>query len=166
VIHIDNTLIVYLEVSSWRGLSIGAQHYYGSLVGHAPEYKRVELYRTLTQADADRLTDRRNDGYKYREGGRTNGFDTPGDVAQFAVKHWREHFPGGKILLKGSAASYEPHTPLTGGTTFKRYTRGIIKRCESLGWYDKGNDKEVDLLCDEWYSALLKEILVIDKVAL
>jgi hypothetical protein len=56
--------IVYLEITTWQGISIGATHYYGQLTGRGME--SIDLEYTITSAQAARLnkTDEQSWGWK------------------------------------------------------------------------------------------------------
>jgi len=111
---------VWLELSSWRGVSFGAIHYYGTLQV-SDDYKgRLELKRTLTISDARELTKLQNDnsllGLKFRwnKGDQTRSFDTEDDVITLAKKTYQEHFPKAKRLVLGSPLHCEPDKLLNG----------------------------------------------------
>lgn len=102
--------IVNLEISSWRGTSIGAVHYYGTLVCHHPEYREVELRRSLTAEDAKILTKLHNNGllygvevYRYKKGDLVNSFDTQEEIIAMAKKVYKHLFPGKNVLLLGKS---------------------------------------------------------------
>ena len=88
-----------LKISTFRGISFGASHFYGKLTLHEPRWttwksgdpdNEVRLTRTLTEKDAQQLTKLRNDfsllggTYSYSEGAEVESFDTRTDVINAA----------------------------------------------------------------------------------
>ncbi len=147
--------VAYLEINSWRGISIGAKHWYGTLKWGD---SRVELTRILSKEDAVVLNKQRGDDYVYRAGDVTNAFDSEYSVRLHAVRYITEHLLEIKVLLEGSRATIEPKEVVMGSDGFKKYSRKAIEKCERLDWYDSGNDDEVDAIINRWYKRLRKEL--------
>lgn len=112
---------VYLEITTWAGISFGAMHYYGHLKGYVQtnQYESVELERVLTADQAAKMnSDRRKmmpgerDPFLYRTGYSTGCFDTEDEVRDAAKKSWRKHFPLAKRLVEGSFTSGRAKTIL------------------------------------------------------
>ena len=100
--------IVTLEISTFQGLSFGATHYYGRLIGYDNgEYKRVELKHPLTPSQVTALNKAETSHRTWRAGMLYPGFDTEGDVIAFAVECFREHFPDAVALVVGSFTACE-----------------------------------------------------------
>lgn len=102
---------IELRVTSFIGVSMGAQHFYGELVCYKPTYKTVELEHLLTRDEARRSNKRDRFiyavGYRhhYKEGQASRGFETREDVVECAKQEWLKHFPRGKRLILENAAS-------------------------------------------------------------
>lgn len=109
----DREKIVHLEIRSFRGISIGATHYYGELKGHVDgHYKSVDLEYAMTAQQAKALTkkDFEERGYqrmRYSPGDMYAGFDTMDDVRAEAIRQYKTHFPKAEMLVEGHAAYYE-----------------------------------------------------------
>lgn len=62
-------------ITSFRGISTGARHYYGRL--SVLNVDEIELFRTITQEEIDKFPNR---FYSYKDGELINAFDTWKDV--------------------------------------------------------------------------------------
>jgi len=90
--------IVFLEITSFIGISLGATHYYGKLVGDVDgKYNKADLKRTLTAAGADGLTERHGDGYAYRAGQAVENFDTKEEISPWQKPLTKTTFPALKF---------------------------------------------------------------------
>ena len=146
--------VVMIYVSSFRGISVGAVHWYGSLHGREP-YKRFELTRTLSAEDAQKLNAARREDC-WHDGSRINGFDTPADVLKAGRAVWKRKFPGADILLSGHYASADPEEPIDGPEAVLKQLRDIWERFHDLGnnpWGSKTKD-EAERLFKRWHRAL------------
>lgn len=98
---------VWLSISSWRGICVGAVHWYGELVDtYGDDGKRIRLERKLTAAEALALNEKysikRDSCLRYRKGSKTYGFDAREDVIEAAKKCWRKQFPAARRLALGN----------------------------------------------------------------
>ncbi len=143
----------YLDVSSYVGISIGADHYYGHLKYND---QKIELKHRLTQKEADLLNKKDGNNYnRYKKGALSERFDTEEQVEKIAIKTWKQHFPDANILIKGSDVYIEPQPCIDGLKVIKDKINRLYKRACKLGWFDNGNDKIVDEICDEYYHKIL-----------
>lgn len=85
----------YLSVTSWAGLSPGAEHFYGHL--HC-DGKTAEVMRILDAAGAAKFN-AKDHGATYRAGSSTGRFDSERAVLARARATWREHFPRAPRLV-------------------------------------------------------------------
>lgn len=122
---------VWLEITSWRGTSFGAVHYYGALCinhgcskfpcGCTREYT-VDLKRKLTASQAKELTKLQNDnsllgvGYRWQAGAETKCFDSKEDIVLMATRVYQEVFPDKTLLLLGSNVYVYPDAILHDAT--------------------------------------------------
>lgn len=96
-----------LEISSWRGISIGAVHWYASLKMDDPKAKygltTIELTRPLLAEEVKTMNaEAKAQGYMarmYRIGEQTEGFNTEEEAIQAGIKYFNEHYTG--VLYKG-----------------------------------------------------------------
>jgi hypothetical protein len=108
---IDNSKVVYLEITTFRGVSIG-QHYYGRLTGQYRRSDDVSLRKVMTSREAKWLTRFDSHGYTYRKGDRTSRFDLVEDIRKLALKEYKEHFPNCEILIEGDHIVAQPQLVL------------------------------------------------------
>jgi hypothetical protein len=112
---------VWLNITTWRGMSFGAVHWYGNLEVEAfdginwdKQLRPIELRRTLTASQARDLTKVQNYNtmfdwnIKYVKGDTTNCFDEEEDVIKFAIKEYKKYYPNATRLVLGSTVYDEP----------------------------------------------------------
>lgn len=145
--------IVYLQISSHIGISLGAIHYYGKLHGNREANHTVDVWKRMTRREATKLTKGDSFGFKYRAGNTTRRFETKELLRIHADTLLRKHFPSAVILLEGSWAVYQPQRVLwSEDPVIKDTVNAMYEVCEALGWWDRGNDDLVDKVWSEWKS--------------
>ncbi len=143
--------IVYLKISTWQGISLGATHYYGELVMSAGEdYRVIELKKSLTKRQAAKLNKAADMDWLYEPGDQYHGFDTKAEIIVLAVKTFRDHFPGADLLILGNPAYSEPMPILVGDSQANEKAEELVTAAEAIGGYGRGKDKEMDKLVDAW----------------
>lgn len=150
-----NGKIVYLEITTWIGVSLGAMHFYGELVGYIDdEYTKVELKRKLTSAAVKELHEY---GWSsVRAGDLFHGFDTRDDIRDEALATWQEHFPAALVLLEGRSAIGNPQKVLAGPEDFKTRVNQWYEEDKDLGGYEGEQEDRVDAIFYE-YQKYLRE---------
>lgn len=147
------------RITSWRGISIGAVHYYARLEHGRQEY---EIERIVNQEDADKLT--KLDGGRswsqdWKTGAVTNRFDTREEVERAVMVVWNHLKRDGDVILDKLSASYGPPRHLevlAGPEHFVAYTQAVSKICEAFDWYDGGHRDQVSALAKEWEKKMLE----------
>lgn len=144
--------IVYLRIYSYRGLSIGASHYYAELKGYDGNDLIVHnLEKTLTPHEAAKLNDGSEYGLLYKAGQKYNGFNSEEELIKLAMDCFKTTFPDARILIRGDGVYYEPQKVLwCERQEVIAEVDSMIAECEKLGWFDNGNTKAVDKICDQW----------------
>ena len=146
--------IVYLEITSWYGISIGAEHYYGKLSGSDTV---VELERTLTSRQAKELN--KKDSMKYlKEGSKTGRFDTKEEIIEVALFEYKKHFPDAKILILGRSSLAEPQKILDAPKQIRDKGNLLFAETEKIEWIEKygfyyrtkEDEKKIDALSRKW----------------
>jgi hypothetical protein len=139
-------MIAYLYISSWKGTSPGARHYYGRLKMRGIESKSIK--RKLTAKEAQELNE--NDRHSsYKKGDMSNRFDSEQAIIDLALQSYKIYFPNAIYLVKGRSACAEPLPVLDG--PLKDRLNIIFEECESLGWHRWRNHEDRMLeLCNEW----------------
>lgn len=145
---------IVLEISTWCGMSFGAEHYYGTLKGYIKgEMVHRDIEKTLTVKEANYLS--KKDDWKYKVGNKTNRFTSKDEIRKIALKEWKKLFPNGSVLLEGSVSSAEPMKVLwTKRTAYTKKLNQIYEENENIPHVPKNYDK-IDLLCEK-FNALLK----------
>lgn len=102
-------VIGHLDITSWRGISIGAVHWYVSIIIDEGDKltETIELTRPLTSAEAKALNvERAARGYfsRHKAGDKTTGFNTEEDAINTGIQYFKAHYTG--VLLDGDYACY------------------------------------------------------------
>ena len=151
--------IVTLEIRSWAGISIGAQHSYGSLSfdDKNDELQKVRLTRKLNKQTAKILNDQRNEHeYGFRSGETTECFNDDNHVRKTAKRIWKKICPDGDLLIEGSYAVGDPQRCLDGDPEVVETINDMWKRSEECGGYE-GDEETMDSIFRE-YQAYLKTL--------
>lgn len=99
--------IAHATVDTWAGR--GGRHWYAFAFGPDGEHTRAS--RTITAAEA-RALNREDRGAGYREGDRSERFETAAGARDAIVKAVRAALPGVDLIVKGSPGSLDPRPVL------------------------------------------------------
>lgn len=137
--------IWYLEITSWRGITPLASHYYGRLRSGLDEDRvEIELERDLSLKEI--RDENRKEGWAlYRKGDRTKAFDSEDAVVEAAKRYITDAGqPSGSIaiLIRGNWTAAGPQEVLIGPDSLKEIYR------EWKGW-SHPSARELDKLWDE-----------------
>lgn len=149
-------MIVTLEITCWKGMSIGATHYYGHLKGYiGEEYKSVELEYKMTASQAAKLNKKdeqltRSSGGLYSRGSVSTRFDTEEQIIKLALKVYKQHFPGADVLILGHSYIAEPQLILDGPEEVKKIINEIVSVYDKFRY----GSKQQELLWDTWNTVL------------
>lgn len=147
---------VYLEVSTLRGVSFGAVHFYGKLVCGQ---KVIELEHPLTRAQAEKLN-KGEQGFSflvYKPGDLYRGFDERQDVIDFGTESFKENFDeSADLLVLGRAVYAEPQPVLIGPQELKDQVNAWHDEADKLGWHDGGHGRRVDEICNAFWAIAQK----------
>lgn len=108
--------MVWLQISSWRGMAIGATHWYGEM-RNSEHTRAVRMMYPLTEEQALELTKKHNGGtlvevdYAYQAGDEVSSFDTKEEIIAQAIATWRTEFPDRNVLVIGNPA-YADEVPV------------------------------------------------------
>lgn len=158
-------IIGHLEISSWRGISIGAVHWYCHI--HIQEdsehHQRIELQRPMTAAEARAANKQDKERGRllsvYKAGTLTDGFNTEEDAIKFGTKYFVDKYPNGILYDRGyascSAWKKVIYYPLNNHKLEKIVKRmnALADRFQSLNGYEceKKNRERVERLDNRWY---------------
>lgn len=157
----DRSAIVYLDITSYRGVSVGAEHFYGKLVNSGEKYEVVELEQVMTKKMAIELNKKDGFGSVGRAGSKTDRFLGKDKLIGFAKKEYKKHFPKAKLLLLGNSSSVSVKKVLD------CESEDVLKKCNKLydeykkiEWINRGGffyrTPEGEVLEDELYGKWAK----------
>ncbi len=135
----NHNQVVYLDITSFSGVSIGAEHYYGKLVCSGDEYKTIELEKKLTSRQAKELNKKDGYGSVFRADSLTGRFDTEQEIISLAIVEYKKHFPEAKILLLGDSASAEAKKVLDAPSKeLQEKCNALFNEQKKIGWINRG----------------------------
>lgn len=150
---------VNLHITSWRGISIGANHWYGELLWTVDKervdgssMKTHRLSKKLTASEAREL--RKLDGqwnwsFKWCAGMKTERLDSEDEVIELAIAEYKKHCLDAGILVLGDYATSGPHLVLDGPPEFVKKAANLYKQAEAIGWWDRDLEK-MRAISDRW----------------
>lgn len=151
-----NLKTVYLEIASWQGISMGAQHYYGELVSREEDgHRTVKLTRILTSRQAAKANRyRSSDSFlNVKAGQESEGFDEKEEIIELALKVWLNHFPDAQILIQGRITVAEPQEILAcpAYPQIIEPANKLYEEFESFeGYHYKRNWQKAEEIDDKW----------------
>lgn len=153
-----------LIIDSWRGVSIGAIHYYGKLSFSDADgnYQRIELRRTLDTDAAFKLTKQKNHSKNpdywidFSTGDTTECFDTEKELRDLAIATWKDHCPDAQLLICGQYACGDPQEILAADELWLMVTiNELWEMAETINYYDGGHE-EFMMKISKIYSTLVE----------
>jgi hypothetical protein len=148
-VTIDN--IVFLTVTSFKGTSIGATHWYGRLRTCSGE-EQCDVLHTLSKVEAKILSKKRgmSEDTGYSSGEKVEGFDTREAVIRTAKRQYKKHFPLATVLIIGRCSVADPQRVLLGPKNFKRAINKIVDEFEELGGWENEDEEAVKVVWNKW----------------
>lgn len=151
--RINEEKVVYLEITTWAGISFGAEHYYGKLISCGKEWKTVEVSRKMTAKEARVLS--KKDDFEWKAGSELSRFDTKDDVRETAKKIYRKEFPSAIVLLEGNPAYVKPKRVLDGSVELILLSAELLRKFEAIGgWSNRKYDKTAEKLTHRFAEAV------------
>jgi hypothetical protein len=146
---------VFIEITSWQGISLGATHYYGKLKGYDDnnEVLFIDIEKPLGEKEAKKLS--KKDDFTYREGTLTARFDSKQEVIDIAIEKWKTYFPNAEFLIQGEWAIADPQNCLIAPNGLKEKINKLYLESEEIGGYEK-SPKRMDEIFRE-YQNLIRE---------
>lgn len=143
----DSHPIVYLSITSFRGLLGWAEHYYGRLRCGEQE---ADLQHVLTAAEARRANDKQDYG-GWKKDDFTIAFSTEEAVIAEARRNWRGTLPDTALLVIASHCEIGPFEVLDGPPELVKKLNDINTRAQKVWWRrDRSTDSQMNALCKEW----------------
>lgn len=152
--------IAFLNLTSFMGTIPGASHWYASLwfnkekveVAHELSTREAALMNKSDGKDID-------GGFIWSPGDRISRYRSKEDAIKVAKETWREIAPEAKVLIEGESYIAEPQPILDGlPVEIMDELNALFNKCESLGWYDEGNDAEVEKIYEKWKAKIKEEL--------
>lgn len=150
---------VFLEIQSWVGLSIGAQHYYGklglsdrTLEWKERHEKEVQVQKPMTSKEAkerNKAEHIEGSSWRWKKGDMTHGFATEKELRERALVIWKEHFPEYNLLLEGTTSTLDPCLVIDAPPEFMEQGNVIVAGCESNNWWE-GDEDAMEKLSQQW----------------
>ena len=156
--------MIHLRITSYRGISIGASHYYGELQFPCYDRGSITLEHPMSARDASRRN--KESGYDFpihKAGELTKGFQSEQAVINWALAHWQEY--GDEPFLVDGSTGYSEPKPVLATTLgelepLQTAAAAIVQKCEDINWFDDPkNDVLMDQYIDEWEQLLLDHLL-------
>jgi hypothetical protein len=135
--------ICHLSISSFRGISPGAIHFYGSLWYGG---ERVELKKKMDAKQAAYLSTK---DYKYHAGEITERFNSENEILDIAIKLWKKYYPEADVLLEGSSGVLDPQKCLDGPSILKKRINELWQQSREIGGWN-GNLGKMKEIADEY----------------
>jgi len=148
--------IVVLEISSWQGQCLDAEHYYGKLYFRDinGEFQVYELNRFITSEEELKYL-RKKEGFKRYPTEPTNKFNKPSEIIELAKQTFKNHSPDADILLEGIYAVASPQQILAGPKKIMIEGNKIFNESEEIGGFE-GDEDRMEQLCDMWDKLMYK----------
>lgn len=160
--QIEDGAIACLEISSWSGISMGAEHLYGSICYYNAEgeYKKHTLKYPMTKELAETLNKKDGQGSDWEAGELTDRYESTNQIRDDAVKCFREMLEpqGCNILVEGSFATAQPQPVLAWAQGYGKIAcafNDLYKKGKAVDWNWDKDCNLLEALCDEW-KALIK----------
>jgi len=140
--------VVVLTITTFRGVSPGAEHYYGSMRDANFKLEKVDIEKILTEKD----------DWEYRAGSTFSRFDSESEIIEIAKRIYKDVFLGFDILLCGSDTTAEPIQPIDGPVEFMESALKIYAEYDAIPWVEKRgfydrtpeDRKRVNKLTEQW----------------
>jgi hypothetical protein len=146
---------VKLEILSYRGVSIGAEHWYGYLQYYTKDgkFKRDKIRYKISSRDAKELNkkdDTRFGSFRWKKGMESSRFADRYSLIERAIEIFNEEFvpKGYTILLKGTHADPCEVLACTDLVLFNKLNK-LNEQAEAVGRW-QGDEKQMHKICREW----------------
>lgn len=152
--------IVILQLSSWRGISIGAIHFYANLhyEDENEKHQTIELKRLLSKKEVLELNKEDRRRYptcytRYKVGEEYQGFWTEEDAKETAINYVKEKMPEVDVLINGSWSCIDVAECIYAkDKTIMTKINKLYKQAEKIGFYDNPkNDKKMDRIDEQYW---------------
>ena len=153
--------ITILEISSFIGIALEGEHYYGKLYHNCSAgLETVSLEYAMSSAQAKRFS--KKDSHDWEKGDITGRFETRDAVMDVAVTIYKDSFPNSKALVLGNYSSVEPKRVLDAPKEIMEEANKIWEEYDKLEWIHKfgfyelspEDEKRAVEMSDRFYAVL------------
>lgn len=152
--------IGHLHITSFRGISLGAIHWYGKLIiGLHSEKEKIELNRPLTAKEAKTMNSEASRvGFfnKHKPGDLIDGFMSEEDAIRKGIEYFKKHYNG--ILYLGDTCSCSAWKRVILWPVDNNKINNLVIKMNkisdkfiSLNGYEGPEEEVVTKLDNEWY---------------
>jgi hypothetical protein len=150
-----------IDISTWAGISLGGEHFYGKLKWTNDEGKlqSVDLEHPLSRREATYLS-KKSEAYgkgMYKAGMMDNRFETREELIRYAIKKFKELRKTPQAILINSSYSNCSARPLLawpkGFSKQAKRCNDLAEEWEKIDGYE-GNYNRADAIDDEWNKIL------------
>lgn len=155
--------IAYLEITSFKGCCVRAEHYYGVIKDH--KHNEIRLNRVINDPEEINYLNKKDYGFSiesryglWKKGDETERFNSIEELRKEAEKVFKENFPDCKVLIEGSSSTIQPQLCLLGPPVFKRIVNKFYRKYEKLyEQEEKGEiteekmDEKQKIIWKQWY---------------
>lgn len=153
--------IVWLSISSWVGISIGAIHVYGKLIWKDTEHRDLDLDHPMSGKDAayynKQMQARGYHSLKRKPGDASKDFDTRESVVVSAKKKAHELWRGDCLMILGDGGSASAHPVLMWPTRFAAQAaraNALADEWTKINGYEGAHADRADEIDAEWYALI------------
>lgn len=152
--------VAFLSLTSFMGVVSGASHWYASIWFNKEKFEVAHELSTREAALMNKSDGKDIDGgFIWSPGDRISRYRSKEDAIKVAKETWREIAPEAKVLIEGESYVAEPQPILDGlPVEIMDELNALFNKCESLGWYDEGNDAEVEKIHKTWKAKIKEEL--------
>lgn len=150
----DDSTVIWLEVRSWNGLSIGAIHFYGTLKGQYRRGEEIDVTKILTTEEAKWMS--RSDDWHYKAGDTSSRFEDFDALLDHAKEQVFRNFPQCRLLIQGDKCVAQPVLTVwcSNSEDLERMNKLYQEGVDLCDWdWDKsGCSARLDQVSKEWCS--------------
>ncbi len=142
---------VHVHVTTYRGISPGATHYYGRLVCTGGDPYDHELRHLLSKKEAAEMNDGESslsEFMQYEVGEESTRFSTRSGVIDAALAEWKDFHADAIILILGSVGIAEPQQVLAGPQKLMNAINQLVDQAEECNYWD--DEDQMSKICDKW----------------
>jgi len=160
--------VAFAEITTWKGISIGADHYYLKIVWHDNNwtYHSEEVDDILTAEHAKILNRRERSKavdyrFKYKAGDKIRGFWTKELAEQAAIAWVEKNIPEYETILTGSSSATASVSRCIKHPNAKVMSKvnALYMKAERMGFYDDPKNDSTMEKIDKEFNRLIHGVI-------